>query len=156
GAAIWPEALGPYHRTSTSQPALTDQALWNEYGLKESESAKYENEYENGTDAFTATAYRLQDSTGALAAYDWQRPATAKSATAIPGRAVETAKDLMLLHGNYVLSFQGYKPSSAELQPLFDGLKNVDGTPLPTLEGFLPSADRNPNSERYVIGPVGL
>src|SRR5690348_18009673 len=77
GAAIWPDTIGPYHRTSTSRPAVSDQALWNEYGLKDSESAKYE----NGTDAFTATAYRLQDSTGALAAYDWQRPPMAKPST---------------------------------------------------------------------------
>ena len=38
GAAILPDTIGPYHRTATGQPTLTDSALWDEYGLKNFES----------------------------------------------------------------------------------------------------------------------
>ena len=41
-AAILPETIGPYHRTSTSQPTLADKPVWEEYGLKSSESGVFE------------------------------------------------------------------------------------------------------------------
>src|SRR3954451_19279026 len=81
-AAILPETMGGYHRTSTAQPALSDRPVWDEYGLKASENAVFEHE----KDKFTATIWRLQDPTGALAAFDWQRPAdSAASPAAKPG-----------------------------------------------------------------------
>src|ERR1700735_5036162 len=73
GAAILPDSIGAYHRTAVSQPALNGRDLWDEYGLHEYESAHYE----NGAAEFTAAAYQLQDSTGAMAAFNWQRPAKA-------------------------------------------------------------------------------
>ena len=73
-AAILPDAIGPYHRVSTSQPAIEARDLWDEYGLRDYESGVYE----NGGAKMTATAYQLQDSTGAMAAFDWLRPETAK------------------------------------------------------------------------------
>src|SRR5438309_5080988 len=101
GAAIWPETIGAYHRTATSAPTLADRAVWDEYGLKSSESATYQ----NGQDKFTATAYRLQDTTAALGAFDWQRPADAKPTT-LASLAAETGKGLILAHGNYLFAFQ--------------------------------------------------
>src|SRR3954454_20708953 len=83
---IWPDTIGVFHRTATSQVNLEDRALWDEYGLKESEGARYE----NGQESFTVTGYRLQDTTGALAAFDWQRPAKAVASKAAP-MAAETA-----------------------------------------------------------------
>ena len=35
-------------------------------------------------------------------------------------------------------------------------LIHVDGTPFPTLPGFLPMQDLVPNSDRYITGPMGL
>src|SRR5215475_2597316 len=101
-AAIWPDTIGAYRRVSTSPVQLDDRALWDEYGLKESESAKYE----NGTDRFTATGYRLQDTTGAMAAFQWQRPAKSTASTLAP-LAAETSDSVLLVHGNYVLHFVG-------------------------------------------------
>jgi hypothetical protein len=150
-AAVWPESLGAYHRTSATTSTLTDRGLWNEYGLKDSETAAYE----NGKDKFTASAYRLQDTTGAFAAFYWQRPAAATPSD-LANLAVETPKDVLLLRGNYLFSFQGYKPTAAELAPVFDALRDVDSTPLPTLPGFFPTEGLAANSERYVIGPAGL
>jgi hypothetical protein len=150
-AAIFPETLGPYRRVSTGAAVLTDQALWNEYGLKSAETATYG----GGEEKFTADVYRLQDPTAALGAFDWQKPPDAK-----PSRtaelAVETPKALLLVHGNYLFSFQGYKPSSTELAPILGSLRDFDTSPLPALPGFFPSAGLIPNSERYVIGPAGL
>jgi len=150
-AAMLPDVIGAYQRTGMSAPALSDQALWSEYGLKSSESGTYS----GSNKQFTATVFRLQDSTGALGAFDWQRPKESEPSDRA-ALAVETPTGLLLVEGNYVLSFQGYKPSAAELGPLLGGLRDVDSTPLPTLAGFFPSEGLVPNSERYVIGPAGL
>ena len=150
-AAIWPDAIGAYHRTAASQPVLADGPLWDEYGLRESETATYE----NGSAKFTATAWRLQDSTGALAAYDWQRPARSEPSK-VAALAAETAASLLLVHGNYLLSFTGYKPTTPELDPIVESLRNVDTSALPALPGYLPSRDLVPGSQRYITGPASL
>src|SRR3984957_16816298 len=150
-AAILPDSIGAYHRTAVSQPTLNGRDLWDEYGLHEYESAIYQNDAAK----FTATAWQLQDSTGAMAAFNWQRPAAAKVSRA-SAFAAETATGLMLVHGNFLLSFDGYKPEASELAALAGTLIHVDGTPFPTLPGFLPAQDLVPNSERYITGPVGL
>ena len=93
-AAIWPETLGPWHRAASLQAVLADRPIWDEYGLKESEAARYE----NGDARFTATAWRLQDPTAALAAFDWQRPASSTPSKLAPV-AVETADTLLALRG---------------------------------------------------------
>lgn len=150
GAAVLPDAIGAGHCTAASPPALTDRAVWEEYGLKDSESAACE----NGAARFTVTAYRLQDATGALAAFDWQRPANAKPKGA--GLAAETPTGLLLVHGNYLLVFQGYTPAGPEIEALTASLRNVESTLLPTLPGYLPSLNLAPNSERYITGPASL
>src|ERR1700722_3731903 len=150
-AAILPDSIGAYHRTAVSQPTLDGRDLWDEYGLHEYESAIYQNDAAK----FTATAWQLQDSTGAMAAFNWQRPAAAKVSRA-SAFAAETATGLMLVHGNFLLSFDGYKPEASELAALAGTLIHVDGTPFPTLPGFLPAQDLVPNSERYITGPTGL
>ena len=150
-AAIWPDAIGAYHRTAASKPVLADAPLWDEYGLRESETATYE----NGSAKFTATAWRLQDPTGALAAYDWQRPAKSEPSK-VAALAAETAGSLLLLHGNYLLSFTGYKPATPELDPIVESLRNVDTSALPPLPGYLPSRALVPGSERYITGPASL
>jgi len=151
GAAILPDSIGAYHRASVSQPTLNGRELWDEYGLHEYESALYE----NGAAKFTATAYQLQDSTGAMAAFNWQRPVAAKVSHAAE-YAAETAAGLILVRGNYLLTFEGHKPSTPELEALAGSLIHVDGTPFPTLPGFLPAQDLVVNSERYITGPMGL
>lgn len=150
-AAILPDTIGAYGRTNTTQPALTDRALWDEYGLKDSQSATYE----NGALKFTVTAYQLQDPTGAMAAFEWQRPAKSTPSKAAP-LAAETPDGLVLVHGNYLLSFAGGKPGAPELEALKGSLRHVDTSALPNLPGFMPSSGLVPNSERYILGPVAL
>src|SRR5690242_570519 len=94
-AAIWPDTIGPFKRVSAAPVQLADRPIWDEYGLKESETARYE----NGSEAFIAIAYRLQDPTGAMAAYQWQRPANSTVSTLAP-LAAETSDSATLLHAN--------------------------------------------------------
>ena len=150
-AAILPDAIGSYQRGAVTQPALADRPLWDEYGLKNFESAIYQ----DGKSRFTATAYQLQDTTGSMAAFDWQRPAQATQST-LAALASETADSLLLVHGNYLLSFTGYKPTQPELDAIAANLKQVDATSLPALPQHLPDQNFVPNSERYILGPVGL
>lgn len=150
-AAILPDTIGAYKRGEASQPALADKAIWDEYGLKDYESVVYT----GGAAKFTATAYQLQDTTGSMAAFDWQRPEHSMAAAAA-AMAVETPNSLMLVHGNYLLSFVGYKPTQPELDAVAASLKQVDQTALPTLPRYLPDSERAPNSERYVLGPASL
>jgi hypothetical protein len=149
--AIWPETLGAWHRTASLQAVLADRPVWDEYGLKESEAARYE----NGDAQLTATAYRLQDTTAALAAFDWQRPAQA-TVSKVAALSAETADSLLVVRGNYLFVFAGRKPEAADLSVLLDGLRNLDTTTLPSLPGYLPIQDRVANSERYITGPIGL
>jgi len=150
-AGIWPDNFGTFHRTSVQPVEVSDRPLWDEYGFQQAEQA----EYELGARKFTASAYRLQDSTGALAAFEWQRPVDAKPSK-VAKLAVETPGSLMLAHGNYVLLFRSYKPNVGEIDALYQTLPSLDQSSLPALSGYLPKDQLVTNSERYVTGPVGL
>jgi len=150
-AAVWPDNFGAFHRTADQPVQVSDRPLWEEYGLQVAEQARYE----SASGKFTATAYQLQDSTGALGAFDWQRPPNAKP-SALGKLAVETADSAILTHGNYLLFFQGYKPTVAEINTLYQTLPRLDQSPLPALSTYLPENQLVANSERYVTGPVGL
>jgi hypothetical protein len=150
-AAIWPEQLGPFARGPISPVALADTAVWEEYGLAASEQA----EYISGSRRFTAVAYRFKDPTGAMAAFQWQRPAGA-TPSKLGQLAVETPDSVILAFHNYLLRLTGWKPDGAELAPLLESLPQIDQSSLPTLPGYMPAADRIPDSERYVLGPASL
>jgi len=150
-AGIWPAQFGPAKLLSAKTVKISDESLWSEYGLQEAEQAQYESDSQK----FTATAYRLQDSTAALGAFDWQRPFDAKKSE-LSQLAVQTGNRTMLAHANYLLVFEGYKPQVAELDTLFQSLPKLDQSPLPALPGYLPAAGLVPNSQRYVVGPAGL
>ena len=150
-AAILPDTIGAYQRGTVSKPGLADQAIWTEYGLKTSETAPYQ----NGNAKFTAIVWQLADTTGSMAAFDWQRPAAAMASTEAK-LAAETPDSLLLVQGNYLFQFTGYKPSKEEWDALTGTLHNVDPTVLPTLPGYLPSDGLVSNSERYILGPASL
>ncbi len=150
-AQTLPDAIGSHHRTVPLKPARSaaDQPLWEELGLKYSDSSQYAN-----TPApFTLSVYRLADSTAAMAAFYWRRPASSVPSKAAP-LAAETRDSLLLVHGNYLLAFEGYRPSSAEVEAVAGSLPAVDSSAQPT--NYLPAQTLVPNSERYVTGPAGL
>jgi hypothetical protein len=150
-ASILPDSIGPAHRTGASQPALSDRAVWDEYGLKAWESAAYQ----SAAGSFTVTLWQLGDPTSALAAFDWQRPETAQPSKLSP-LAATTRDGLLLAQGQYLLAFAGHQPSVDELAALGKSLKNLDTSALPVLPGYLPAENLVPNSERYIIGPASL
>ncbi|PYT25421.1 MAG: hypothetical protein DMG57_25295 [Acidobacteria bacterium] len=150
-AGIWPENFGAFRRTAVQPADVSDRALWDEYSLQQSEQAQYE----SATQHFTAVAYRLQDSTGAYAAFEWQRPADAIP-TKLGKLTAKTPDGLLMAHGNYLLIFKGRQPQVTEIDALYQTLPELDSSPLPTLSGYLPEDHLVANSERYVTGPVGL
>ena len=150
-AAILPDAIGAFHRTGTSKPALADKPLWDEYGLKDWEAASYE----NGAAKLMVSAWQFQDTTGSLAGFEWQRPASAKPSN-LETLSAAASHSLAWVHGQYLLLFEGYQPTAAELDALGQGLKNADTTPLPVLPSYLPDDNLTANSERYVMGPASL
>ncbi|HUJ23074.1 MAG TPA: DUF6599 family protein [Bryobacteraceae bacterium] len=150
-AGIWPETFGAFHRTAAQPVEVSDRPLWDEYGLQQAEQAQYA----SGAKTFQATAYRLADSTGALGAYEWQRPANAKP-SALGKLAAEINGSVILAHDNYLLVFSGHKPEVAEINALYQSLPRLDQSLLPVLSGYLPSEGLVPGSERYITGPVGL
>ncbi|HLY19803.1 MAG TPA: DUF6599 family protein [Bryobacteraceae bacterium] len=151
-AAIWPDQLGEFHRASAQAAApAADRAIWEEYGFRQGETAKYE----GASAKFSATAWQFQDSTGAMAAFEWLRSTDSKPG-AIARLSAETDSGTLLVHGNYALLFEGFHPTSALLTPLIQGLKQVDSSPLPALMDYLPTESLVPNSERYIEGPAGL
>jgi hypothetical protein len=149
--AIWPEQLGPFTRGGVKAVALEAKEVWEEYGLLESEQAEYKGEGKT----FTAVASRFKDPTGALAAFQWQRPAGAVPSK-VGDLAVETPGALVLAFHNYLLRFEGWKPDGAALVPMLPRLPLLDQGSLPTLPGYIPPASRVANSERYILGPASL
>ena len=135
-AAIWPAQIGTFRRASAQAvtPAA-DRALWDEYGFRDGETAQYEGDSQK----FTATAWRFQDPTGALGAFEWMRPADSKP-SALAKLACETPASTFLTHGNYLLRFDGYHPGAPFLTTFIEGLANVDNSALPALVGYLPVA----------------
>jgi hypothetical protein len=150
-AAIWPEQFGTFTRASTGPAPVADKAIWDEYGLQESEQASFS----SASGKFSAEAYRLKDPTGAMAAFQWQRPAAATKSS-LASLAVQTPTGVVFAFHNYLFRFEGYKPSPEELAPLLNGLARLDQGSLPALAGYLPKEGLSPNSERYVLGPVSL
>jgi hypothetical protein len=148
-AETLPDAFGGHPRTTFVKPARIGGGLWDELGLKYSDAA----EYANVPAPSTVSLYQLADSTAAMAAFYWQRPASSKPSNAA-SLAAETSDSLLLVHGNYLVRFDGYKPSKAELEAFLGSLSGVDHSALPTR--YLPGEGLVPNSERYITGPAGL
>ena len=155
-AALFPDSLGSYRLSSVHPVALSDSTLWTEYGLQESEQATFT----NGGKTVTATAYRLPDSTSALAVFDWQRPGNSHPSgermSKLTGFAVDHPSGTALAIGNYFLIFDGYSPNPEEVANLVRAMPRLENGPLPTLTNYFPAINLIPNSERYILGPVSL
>jgi hypothetical protein len=148
-AAIWTDALAGFTRTSAAPLSVSNKALWDEYGLEQAERAQYQ----SPTGKFSATAWRVKDSTCALAAFDGLRPANARPSK-VWELALETDDGALVAFGNYVLQFDGWKPKPGELDLFLTRLPKLEQAPLP--KDYLPPAGLVANSQRYVLGPAGL
>jgi hypothetical protein len=149
-SAIWPDKVGLSERKSTENVQVSGKPLWEEYGLNAAERAEY-----SGPEKWTGTAYRLKTPTGALAAWQWLRPADAKPAKITPN-SVTTGKGALVQYGNYVLEFAGGRPEDKYIRAVIERLPKLDQSALPSLTGYLPASQLVPNSERYILGPASL
>ncbi len=69
--AIFPDHLGTYEKSAPETIGIPDKELYDEYGLEATESADYTSPDKK---PISVTAWRLHDSTGALALFDSRRP----------------------------------------------------------------------------------
>jgi hypothetical protein len=151
-ADIFPNQLGPYTKSAPKTLSAPDRELDDEYGIQASESADYTSPDKKH---FTATAWRFQDSTGAMAMFEAKRPPKA-TPSKISKLAVTTSDGVIFTDGNYLLQFTGSVPGEAELSQLYDQLPDFRQSALPLLLDALPAEGLIPNSERYLLGPVSL
>ncbi len=149
-----PQFVGTLQQKTVKPLPVEDKAVWDDYGLQDSEQATYE----GASQKLTVRAYRLQDTTGALAAFQWLRPANAKPpgdelAELSPLSAL-TPNGLMIALGNHLLIVDGARPAPEDLGNVFRSMPRQESGPLPALH--LPAAGLVPNSERYITGPGSL
>ena len=151
-AAIFPDHLGAYQKSAPKTIGIPDKELYDEYGLEATEAAEY-----NTPDKkhFSATAWRLHDSTGALALFDNRRPPGATPSD-FAQLAAHTSDGIIFVFGNYVFQFTGGMLDQPTLNELYTQLARVENAPLPALSTFLPQDGLVANSERYILGPVSL
>jgi hypothetical protein len=158
-AAIFPDQIGGYHKSAPKTIGIPDQALYDEYGLDATEAADYTlNDPAAKTKSskrFSAVAWRLHDSTGALALFQFRRPPGAVKAN-FTELSVRTSDGVIFAYGNYVFQFTGGQPEQKDLPAFYAQLTKFEHSPLPALIGYPPEAGLIPNSERYILGPVSL
>lgn len=145
---IWPEQWREHARQKSVPVVIADPQLWAEYSGETAEKAIYN----SPVGRFSATAYRLKDSTTALAWYEFLRPESAVPVRDRPWVAT-TPGAQFALHQNYVFVFEGWRPLDKEMDALYKLLPKLhSGGGLPLLVQHLPETGRVRNSERYLIG----
>ncbi len=154
-ADLLPAKWGTAARTDTTPVAPSDPAVLSEYGFVSAESANY--------GKLRVTAYRMKDSTGALAAWESLRAPGSKPCAAAPYCAQALGKTL-IFDDNYVLLFEPAAPvkgpaapiTGPQLKSLFAQLPGKKETALPPLLTFIPRQNLVPNSAHYLLGPASL
>lgn len=124
-----------------------DQSLWREYGLVHTDVAKQAK--------LTVTTYEMKDLTGALAAWEWLRPANGTSCDVAAFCSANT-KQAVVSDYNYVIVFDGAKPTKTQVEAALNALPDKHETSLPAILSFLPRQGLVPNSARYILGPASL
>jgi hypothetical protein len=124
-----------------------NQALWREYGLLRTESGK------QGT--LSVTTYEMKDTTGALAAWQWQRPTDGRACDLAPFCS-QNPKRTVLSDFNYVIALEGGTPTKQNVAEVMSALPSKTDSSLPAILTFLPPEGLVPNSSRYLLGPVSL
>jgi len=121
-AAIFPDHLGTYQKSAPKTIGIPDQELYDEYGLEATESADYTSPDKKH---ISATAWRLHDSTGALALFDSRRPPGATPSD-FAQLAVHTSDGIIFVYGNYVFQFTGGMLDQPSLNELYSQLAQWD------------------------------
>ncbi|MBS1877700.1 MAG: hypothetical protein JSU00_31095 [Acidobacteria bacterium] len=148
-AGILPDRLAGALKSDVKPFPAADAALFEEYGFEGGEQAAF--------GPTTLKVWQFRDATGAMAAFQFARPADAKpEKTNINQMSAVAAGGLMNLYANYVVQVSGKVPAEDQLAEVYLALKKVEKAPLPVISAYLPAEGLIPNSERYVLGPVSL
>ncbi len=131
----------------TAAVLADDQALWREYGLVRTETGKQ--------GKLRLTTYQMKDLTGALAAWEWLRPAQGRSCD-LASFCSTDKKQTVISDDNYVVIFDGGVPRKADVQAMLKALPNKRDTSLPAILSFLPQQGLVPDSAKYVLGAASL
>jgi hypothetical protein len=128
-----------------------------EYGVTATEQAGYS----QGAQAATVTLYHMTDPSAAFGAFTLLRDPAMAPLTLGPSVAYgASAKDHdLFVVGNFVLDVKANSalPPNKDLKALADGLRpRSDHAPYPLIAGFMPKSGFVPNSDRYVLGRLGL
>jgi hypothetical protein len=154
--AQWPAKIGSLTAQSstigtqnlvTKATANTTTSLFSEEAGLVGESSQI---YEDGSGGiWNMTLYTYGDSSGAYQAYTVMRgPAKTDFPNPNPG--------IVLINGNRVLS-TGAGLSAEERKSVDAWLRSIsDGVASPPIAGYLPESGKEPLSERYALGPIGL
>ena len=153
--AILPDQIGDFARGEIKAVAAQDAGLYQEFGFISAEQAQYAAADKKPAKRFIATAWRLRDSTGALALFQARRPDNATPAK-LSTLSAKTPDGAIFAYGNYVFQVSGEVPEQRDLEMLFLQLPQLDNAPLPALASRLPQEGLIPNSERYILGPASL
>lgn len=148
--AILPDTIGAWQKGPPTAAPAVNPKVWDEYGLKDSETAPYSADGKK----YEISAWRFADATGAWSAYTELVPKDARPIK-VTDRGAETASDEYVIVGNYVFIFKGYKPKPEELNHVVGTVPQYAQSQLPSLPKYLP-ADPEPNSVRYIVGPASL
>jgi len=116
--------------------------------------------YAKGAQTASLTLYRLRDPSSAYGAYTFLRD-NSMSAVDLGSYAGASRERALIVVGEMLLDVsvpaKQPRPSDADLKQLADLLeKKADHTPYPFIGEHLPEKGRVKNSERYVVGPLGL
>ncbi len=123
-AAILPDQIGDFVRGETQSVAAQDPALYQEFGFISAEQAPYTSPDKKPGKRFTATVWRLRDSTGALGLFEALLPSDATAAK-LSALSAKTPDGAIFAYGNYVFQVSGEVPEQKDLEMLF-------GRPPPT------------------------
>lgn len=124
-----------------------DQALWREYGL--------ENTKQTNQGKLLITTYEMKDLTGALAAWEWLRSPAGRPCD-LTAFCTADGTRTVVTNDNYVVVFDGERPTKAQVDGALNALPNKPQTSLPAILTFLPRNGLMPDSARYILGPVSL
>src|SRR5947209_13938919 len=124
-----------------------DSALWKEYGLVGTETAK--------EGKLKVTAHHMKDVTGALAAWEWQRSPQGRLCDLATFCTADNGR-MVLAVDNYVLVYEGGVPTPGALAARVAALPNRRDTSLPAILTFIPKTGLVPDSARYILGTASL
>jgi hypothetical protein len=153
-AEVLPHRVGTARQTREmgSVPMQApDSEAFKEFGFVWSEAGEYRSPKAKGT----LSMYRMKDATGALAAWDWLRPADAHRCQ-LADHCAAWGNTILVNDANYVLEFRGLSPTKADMQSLVSALPDRHPSDLPPVLNFVPLKDLVPNSARYILGLASL